>query len=129
MKASFEIRQRVSTVTGTWMHVVLSTIHDHLAKEQFERYVAENPHDYFELIEWRLTKSTVAFISTHPLEDLRMTQVTQPEPPCTVELPVDMAPPVVVEFAPDADPFLFHTKEQRAVLLKFANDLLAEAAA
>ena len=123
MKVSFEIRQRVTTVTDTWMHIVSSTIHGHLAKEQFERYIAENPHDYFELIEWRLTKSTVAFTSTHPLEDLRVTQVTQPERPRTVAFPV------VTKLAREDDPFFFNTKEERAVLLKFANDLLAEAAA
>jgi len=63
---SYEIRQQVGTVNKKWLEVVDRPRSDRLARLDYERMVAANPQDYFELVKVTHTEQCLAFT---PIKD------------------------------------------------------------
>lgn len=57
----FEIRQQVRTVQKSWLEVISTTEIERVARCDYERFVAENPDGYFELVKVELNEDCLAF--------------------------------------------------------------------
>lgn len=57
----FEIRQQVRTVQKTWLEVIATSESERVARCDYERFVAENPNGYFELVKVEIVEDCLAF--------------------------------------------------------------------
>ena len=57
----FEVRQQVRTVNKRWLETVFSSTSERVAMYSYHRLVAENPHDYFEIVNVTIEEDCLAF--------------------------------------------------------------------
>lgn len=50
MPEHFEIRQQVRTVHKRWLEVIAKSAHERTISADYDRYVSQNPGEYFELV-------------------------------------------------------------------------------